>query len=168
MVEPLVWLPMASGSMCAATAAAEPLEEPGSAAWIVWVSGLARAEERELGGDRLAGDERASRTQASDHARVGAGDPPGVQRRAILGGHARGIEDVLDADGDAVEGADGVTGAPLRVGGAGSGEQLLRSEEAEGTKLGLAFADPAQARRYELFRAESAGAQLRRGFGGGE
>jgi hypothetical protein len=28
MVEPLVWLPSASGTMPAATAAAEPLEEP--------------------------------------------------------------------------------------------------------------------------------------------
>ncbi len=28
MTEPLVWVPIASGTMCAATAAAEPLEEP--------------------------------------------------------------------------------------------------------------------------------------------
>ena len=66
MTEPLVWVPSASGTMPAATAAAEPEDEPpgvraGSCGLRVLPGGIGG----QLGGDRLAQDHRAGRAQQS-------------------------------------------------------------------------------------------------------
>ncbi len=72
MTEPAVWLPIASGTMPAATAAAEPEDEPpGVCAGLCWIACLAGRGVRELGGDGLARDHTARALQQRHHGCIG-------------------------------------------------------------------------------------------------
>jgi hypothetical protein len=94
ITEPFVCVPSASGTQPAATAAAEPEEEP---------PGL---HEGELGGHRLAEHEPAGAAQPLDHDRVALRSLPLEDRRAHLGRQIGGRDDVLHADRHTVERAE--------------------------------------------------------------
>ena len=75
ITEPLVCEPIASGTMPAATAAAEPEDEPPGVRSRSCGLRVARMEIGELGGHRLADDHRAGRAQ-----------PRTAAHRALAGG----------------------------------------------------------------------------------
>ncbi len=58
---------------------------------------------RKLGRHGFADHNAARCTRGDDSGRVGSRPPALPDRRAVFGGHVGGIEDVLDADGQAVE-----------------------------------------------------------------
>ena len=66
------------------------------------VAGAARLGGGKLGGHGLADDDRARLAQCRDTRAVTLGSPAGEQRRAILGRHVSGLDDVLDAEWHAV------------------------------------------------------------------
>src|SRR5258707_12165053 len=112
MMDPPVWLPRASGTMPAATAAAEPLEEP-PGVWPGWC-GL-----RVLPGVRVANSvvtvlpmNRAGGPQALRHRRVAGRRPPRVQHRPVLGRHVRAVDDVLERDRPPLQRAEAPPGSP--------------------------------------------------------
>jgi hypothetical protein len=123
---------------------------------VVRVAGLARRVDRELGGDRLAEDHRTRGAQQAHDRGVGARPPPGMEHRAVLGRHVGGVDDVLDADRQAVQGPERPAALALLVGGARLPERVLRVEERPGLDLGLARLDPLQAGLDELLRGEPA------------
>ena len=99
MTEPPVWLPSASGSMPAATAAAEPDDEPpGVCARLRGLRVSRGLERREFGGDGLAEDDAAGAPDQHDHRGIGLRPVAGIDRRAVGGRQVGRVEDVLDAD----------------------------------------------------------------------
>ena len=167
MVEPLVCEPIASGTMPAATAAAEPLEEPpGVRVAIVRIAGLAGAEQRHFGGHGLAHDHRAGLAQQRDRGAVAVRPAAGVQHGAVLGRHVGGVEDVLDADRNAVQrphrlavGAGFVERARLAAG-------VLRIEKGPGLDVAVDLLDAGEAGFRYLLGGN--GAVTQRGDRGGE
>ena len=146
MVEPLVWLPSASGTIAADTAAAEPLEEPPGV--CSRLCGL-----RVLPGEKYAHSvvtvlpsitAPAARSIVTTVGVV-ARRAPLVQHRAVLGRHVGGVDDVLQADRHAVQRADRLARAPALVGGARLVERELLVEEGPGLHLGLERADALEA-----------------------
>ena len=99
MTEPPVWLPSAIGSMPAATAAAEPDDDPpGVCAGLRGLRVRGRLERSELGGDGLAEDDAAGAPHQHHHRGVrssAGGRHRSASRRRSA---SRGVEDVLDAD----------------------------------------------------------------------
>ena len=100
MIEPMVCVPSASGQSPAATAAAEPLLDPPGvcSGWCGLRVGPGR-EVGELGGDRLAQDQRARLAQP--RRRLAASGPRTALGRQAAAGARReavDVEDVLDAD----------------------------------------------------------------------
>ncbi len=70
---------------------------------VVRVAGLVGPVDGELGGHGLAEDHGARGAQPADHRGVRARPPPGVQHGAVLGRHVVSVDDVLDADRQAVQ-----------------------------------------------------------------
>ena len=90
MIEPSVWLPSASGTSPAATAAAEPDEDPpGVCSLIPGVDRRSRMPPGEFGRYRLAEDRRAEIAQPLDHPGVRGGYLTGVDRRPVGRRHVR-------------------------------------------------------------------------------
>jgi len=163
MVEPAVWLPSASGTMLAATAAAEPLEEPpGVCAGLCGLRVLP-GEVGALGGDGLAHDHCACRASLRTTAASRAACAP-CAARCRSRRHVAGVDDVLQADRYAVQRADRKPRALVLVGGARLPEGVLLVEESPGLHLRLDGADALEARLHELFRGEDACGYLPRGF----
>ena len=87
-----------------ATAAAEPLlEPPGVRLRSHGLRVAARLHPGELGGHRLAEDDRAGLAQRRDARAVALAAKAVEQRRAVPGRHVAGFDDVLDADRHAVD-----------------------------------------------------------------
>ena len=87
MTEPIVWVPSASGKNPAATPAARAAAGAARRMFgIVRVAGRARLEVGELGGDRLARDQRAVPSEARHDRRFRAFKQRGRQFRAGPGG----------------------------------------------------------------------------------
>ena len=57
-------------------------------------------------------------------------------------GKSLGVDDVLDADGQAVQRPDGAAGGAIGVAGLGLGSREVGIEMDEGADIGLAFGDP--------------------------
>ena len=104
ITEPLVCEPIAPGTMprrdrrrrAARRAARRALR-------VVRIAGLAGMEVGVFGGHGLAHDHGAGRAQPRHRRRIAARRAAGPQRRAELGRHVAGVEDVLDADRHAVQ-----------------------------------------------------------------
>ncbi len=116
MTDPLDWVPMARGAMNAATAAAEPLEEPpgvreGSCGFRVFPGEI----DRKLGGDGLSQQDRARLAEQGDGGGVFHRPMSGVQDRAVLGRHVLRVEDVLDPHRNAVERTERLPFPPRQV-----------------------------------------------------
>lgn len=126
MTDPAVWLPTDSGTMPAATAAADPADEP---------PGVRH---------RLADDDGTGRAQCSHACRVALGPPAGEERRAVLGRIVGGVEHVLDADRNAVEGAYVIAAGEGGIGLPRHGEGELGVEVLPGLHLGFAGVDARQ------------------------
>ena len=157
MTEPLVCEPIASGTMEAPTAAAEPGGgAAGRARRVVRVARLARREDGELRRHRLADDDRARLAQAVHHRRVLARPAPLVEDRAVLGRQVARVDDVLQADRHAVQGAERAAGAAIAVGGLRLVHDIGRVEMLEGLHLGLALGDAREARLGDLHRLHRA------------
>ena len=71
------------------------------------IEGGRRVGSGELGGHRLAQHDGPSLLELGDHGGVVVGHEVGVEGRAGCGLHACGVEDDLQADGDAVQGPRG-------------------------------------------------------------
>ena len=117
------------------------------------VRGLRRLVERELGRDGLAEHDRARGAQPGDARRVVLRPPSGVDRAAALGGQARRVDDVLHADGHAVQWA----ARRLRVALARLGERGRRVEVRPGADRLVARGDPLEACGDERRRGQLTG-----------
>src|SRR5688572_21671882 len=113
---------------------------------------------RELGGRGLAEYDRAARAQRRHAMRIGFGDALRVQRRAQAGAHAARVDDVLDADGDAVQRAAGFLGVALP----GLLESVFRVEVRPGVHARLASLDAGQATLHQLSAADRTCGELTR------
>ena len=70
MVEPLVWLPIASGTISAPTAAAEPLDEPPGVCSGLRGLRVLPGKNRQTRANCFADDHRAGRAQQRNDSRV--------------------------------------------------------------------------------------------------
>ena len=95
---PAVCVPSANGVMCAATAAAEPLDDPPGVFQSVRVAGRARCEIGEFRGHGLAENVAARGAYGGNTGGVGARNATGVNRRAVFGGDARSVDHVFDGN----------------------------------------------------------------------
>src|SRR4029078_11101823 len=77
-----------------------------------------------------------------------------VRLRAIRGGNASGVEQVLDAIRSAVEWSTILAGGDLRVGAFCLGERRLPGQGDDGAKLRIELLDAFQIDRREPFRRE--------------
>ena len=112
--EPLVWVPRASGTMPAATAAADPLEDPpGVCPGERGIPCRARVVVRIRGGVCLACQDAAERVQRADELAVLSRDPAPLRGAAPLRGHAGSVEDILGPVGRAVQRAAGLGASQL-------------------------------------------------------
>ena len=142
ITEPAVCVPTASGAWPAATAAAEPADEPpGVRPGAAGLRGRRRLHEGELGRRGLAEDQRARRLQPRHDEGVLARHPPGVDRRAVPGRDPRGVDDVLDPDRHPVQRPDRPPGGAVRVKRLRLGPDELRVEPGPGADLGLGSLD---------------------------
>ena len=81
MIEPATWVPMAVGIMPAATAAAEPDDDPpGEREGVVGVGGGTGMRPAELRGDRLRQDDGAGGPKRPHGGIVAAGKVPAKRR----------------------------------------------------------------------------------------
>ena len=99
MTEPPTCVPSAAGTMRAATAAAEPEDDPpGVRALVEGIGGGPRMRAAEFGRDGLAEHHRAGLAQRPDGGVVALREVPAIGRAAHLRGHVARLEQVLDAD----------------------------------------------------------------------
>ncbi len=152
IVEPPVWLPIAIGTMPAATAAAEPEDEPPGV--CARSSGLRVGEPSRDANSAvtvLPTTSPPARRDEHDHRGVGIGAVAGVNRAAVGGRKVGGIEDVLDADRQSGE-------RTLRKSGRlGRALCALDAECCERADVGLARCDRLRAKVDHLPRREFAG-----------
>ena len=88
------------GTMHAATAAAEPDDEPpGECSEMTRIARARRLHVGKFGRHGLAHDHRPRLAQKPDNRGVRRRTPPCVQHRAVLGRHVSRIDDVLHTDG---------------------------------------------------------------------
>ena len=125
---------------------------------VVRIGGFARREIGELGRDGLAEGYAAG---APDHRHAGGiGTRPValVDGRAVGGRHVGGVDDVLDADGHAVQRA----ARRFAVARPRLGHRPVAIEIGPGADLALARGDAVEARPHQVLRGD-----LARGDGGG-
>lgn len=77
--------------------------------WVMRIAGLTRLEVGELCGHRLAEDQSTRMPCQGHTGRIARRPECLIERRAVPRGHVRRVDDVLDADGDPLQG----TGAEL-------------------------------------------------------
>ena len=131
-------------------------------------AGLAGGTVGKLGGHRLAPDHRAGVAQRPDALGVLGGAAPGMAGKSVFGRHVDGVDDVLDADRNAVEGADGAAFRLPGIGGAGLGQREVGVEEDPGLHLRLAGGDAGEAGGDEGLGGERTGGDPAGGLGGAE
>ena len=96
ITEPAVCVPSANGAICAATAAADPLDEPpGVCSTACGLRVGARREIGEFCGDCLAEHKAAGCAQCGDARGVGMRHTSGVDRRAMFGADPGSVDDIL-------------------------------------------------------------------------
>ena len=124
----------------------------GRARRVVRVDGRRRLVGGELGRHGLAEDHRALLAQPGHAVRVAGRAPAGVDRRAVGGRHVGGVDDVLDADRQAVQRPARllVVALPRRR------DRLVGVDVRPRVQLALALADPLQALAHELLGAQLA------------
>ena len=151
MTDPTVCVPSAAGTMPAATAAAEPEEEPPGVC-----SGLRGL--RVLPGVKVASSvvtvlpmmTAPARRSAVTQAASAVGWRPAVGAAAVLGRHVGRVDDVLDADRHPVQRADALALACAAIGGARLRQRVLGIEELPGLDLGLELGDALEAGAHQL------------------
>ncbi len=165
MIEPLVWVPMPSGTCRSATAAAEPERRTARRARrIVRIARRAGVTVAEFGGHGLAEDKTAGLADHRGAGRIGHRNVAGIDRRVEAGRHARDVDDVLDADGNAMQ----RSGRLLRIGFPCLRHRLVRIEMRPGHHRIVAFGDPLEAARNQFLRREFALRDRRGRLDGGE
>ena len=110
----------------------------GSVAGQAWIARRGGIEGGEGRGSRLAEQDGAAAAQAADHVRVELALAAFVERRAVLGGEPASLEDVLDAERNAVEQA--------------IAEGVLRRDFHPGAYVRFADCDAAQTDRQQVER----------------
>jgi hypothetical protein len=115
---------------------------------------MAGVEESQLRGHGLAHDDSAGVPQPFDDRCVRIGLPAGKDRRPALGRHASGVDDILETDGNAVQGAHGVSGAPDPVHLCSLLESLLRIKVSPGLDRPVGLLDPGKASLDQIDRAD--------------
>src|SRR5262245_9848422 len=158
MVEPITWVPSAVLSIPAATAAAEPLLDP-------------PVRRRSCGLRVPRGSVAANSVVtvfptmiAPGNARgVALGAPAREERRAILGRHVGGFDDVLDAKWHTVDGRAGPGLAPAFGGFVGGCTRPLKIEMHESTDLWFEYGEIGKAALEKIARCISAIGKARRG-----
>ena len=148
-IEPPRSLPIPSGLIAAARAAASP---PGRAARrpprVVRVAGRAVdavdrvPEAAELGHVRLAEQDRSRGAQAADHDRVGVGDARLDEQRAVARRHPRDRHDLLHGEGHAVQRPGVLAARQRRVGPRRLGARLVDPRQDDRVDLAVALGDP--------------------------
>jgi hypothetical protein len=140
--------------MPAATAAAEPLDDPC----------LARRVRRELGGHGLAHDHRPGLAQARHDRSVGHRRAPGMQHGAVFRRHVVGVDDVLYPDRHAVQRAV-VAALPVpEIRLARLFQRALWVQIGPGFDVAVHRLNMGKAVRDQLLRAEQAFAYAARGI----
>src|SRR5262249_22138442 len=114
----------------AAGAARRPVQVPG-------VARRRRVEAGVLRGHRLADQDRPGLAEPADDGRVLAGDAVGPELRARGSGPVEHVDDVLDADRDAVQGPAAVAPAELLGEALGLGAGLVAGDEDPGADARL-------------------------------
>jgi hypothetical protein len=95
---------MAKGTRPAATAAAEPAEEPpGVRPGAFGFSVAVGLQESEFGGAGFANQQPAGAADHADHGRIRARRFSRVERRAVARGEIAGVEDVLEGHRQALQ-----------------------------------------------------------------
>ena len=157
MIEPLVCVPSATGASFAATAAADPLDEPpGVCASVMWILGRPRDEERILRGDGLADDDCAGGAQSVHDDGVPLGPASSEMFSAEFGRHVARVDDVLDGDGQAMERSWRYARRSRLVDAFGRCKRGVRIEIGEGAELGVKGCDAIEKRAHRLDRGEFA------------
>ena len=133
---------------------------------VVGVASLSRREVGAFRGDCLAENDRARGTQRLHHCRVVARGASLVQYRAVLGRHVGGVDDVLDADRNAVQGADRLARALALVCRARLLKRVLLVEECPCLHLRFHLATALEAGPHQVLRRECAFADQPRSGGG--
>jgi len=138
MTDPPVWLPTASGSIPAATAAAEPEEEPPRRVLeIARIARRGRIEKGQRGGHRLADDDAAGAADHRYQRGVGYWPVAGIDRRAVRGQQIGGVKQFLYADRQSPQRRHAqIAGGPL-----GALARPLEVEHGEGADLAFATRD---------------------------
>ena len=157
MIEPLVCVPSATGASFAATAAADPLDEPPGV--CVASCGIARRpwdEERILRRDGLADDDRAGGAQPVHDRRVPSGPASSEEFCAEFGRHVGGVDDVLDGDRQAMERSWRTACRPRLVDAFGPCERGVRIKIGESPELGVKRCDAVEKRAHRRDRGEFA------------
>jgi hypothetical protein len=161
----LVCEPIAPGTISAATAAAEPEDDPpGGVIRVVRISGLARIEVGVLGRHRLAEDHGSCRPQPRHGRRIAARRAAGPQFRSEFRRHVAGVEDILDADGHAMQRACGLALLATVVGHFGLQHRVVAVEKRPRVDIAIDLIDALEAVADELHRTKPAVADAGRSF----
>ena len=161
ITEPLVCVPIASGTIPAATAAAEPDEEPpGVRAGSCGLRVLPGVMEASSVVTVLPMITAPACAQPPHDRRIVPRPAAGVDRRAVLGRHVGGVDDVLHPDREAVQQPERPAGGAVAV------ERLRLLQDMVGIEIrpranaGLALGDNLQARLGELHGLQRAACDL--------
>ena len=136
------------------------MDHAGRVLRVMGVAGLARAEQRQLGGRGLAEDHGAGLAQPGDRRGILLRTPAGVEGRAIFGRHVFRVEDVLDRDRQAVERADRPPGLAMLVDRLGLGQRVVRVQVGPGLDPGIDRLDARQVGGDQLLGGDVAAGQL--------
>ena len=131
---------------------------------VVRIAGLARIEVGVFGRHRLAEDHGARRPQPRHRRRIAARRASGPQLRAEFGRHIRGVEDVLDAHGHAMQRPGGLALLAAIVGGLGLPHRVVAVEERPRLDIAIGLVDALEAVADQLRRTEPAVADSGRGL----
>src|SRR6516164_7739821 len=126
------------------------------------VAGTARLGGGKLGGYGLANNDRAGLAQCRDAGPVALGAPSREQRRAVLGRHVSGLDDVLDAQRHAVDRRALPPFAPTLSRLIGSSSRALEIEVYEGADLRLERSKISETALEEIPRRARAVGKARR------
>ena len=168
MTEPTVCVPSAPGTMPAATAAAEPEEEPpGVCSRLRGLCVLPGVKVASSVVTVLPMMTAPARRSAVTQAASAMGCRPLWARQPFSVGMSDSIDDVLDADGNPMQRADALALLAQAIGGPCLLERALAVEEGPGLHLRLEGGDAVEAGADQLLRARLAAGnpRSRRGHG---
>ena len=117
---------------------------------IVWIGGFSRSEHGKLRAHRLTQHYRSSPPDQGYAGGVPCGLMPCIDRRAVGGGHVKGVNDVLNPNRYAVQGSQD----RIAVARAGFFKGLLRIEESPSPNGLFPFPDPGQTCRHKFLAGE--------------